>query len=194
MIFEIDVVKRFHRQNYRESTDLIICSHEFLMEHIWTKESRVREGQMPLLPDVSMIVLDEGHLLEYAAQKALTYEVQSETLVQLLERVMVDGVREKTLHLMEVLQETHDRIFGILRKNSTSRRKRTDENRQNTRTYANYVNKRFVCTDDLLEEFVFESELFTIPEYELRYGGGIFGAICILFTYIYGKRGWRRVA
>ena len=60
-----------HRQHYRESTDLIICSHEFLMEHIWTKESRVREGQMPLLPEVSMIVLDEGHLLEFAAQKAL---------------------------------------------------------------------------------------------------------------------------
>ena len=36
-----------------------------------------------------MMVLDEGHLLEFAAQKALTYEVQSETLIRLLERVMV---------------------------------------------------------------------------------------------------------
>ena len=47
------------------------------MEHLATKESREREGQLPLLPEVSMIVLDEGHLLEYAAQKALTYKVQS---------------------------------------------------------------------------------------------------------------------
>ena len=28
--------------------------------------------------------------------------------------------------------------------------------------------KAIKLTDDLLEEFVFESELFTIPEYELR--------------------------
>ena len=54
------------------------------MEHIWTKESRVRQGQLPLLPEVSMIVLDEGHLLEYSAQRALTYEVQSSTLLNYL--------------------------------------------------------------------------------------------------------------
>ena len=156
-----------HRQNYRESSDLIICSHEFLMEHIWTKESRVREGQLPLLPAVSMIVLDEGHLLEFAAQKALTYEIQSETLVRLLERVMVDGVREKTLFLMEQLQELHDEIFGLIRKNSSgqdSDRMSIDKTEELVRTCKQAIR----ITDDLLEEFVFESELFTIPEYELR--------------------------
>ena len=28
-----------------------------------------REGQLPLLPDHSAVVFDEGHLLEFAAQK-----------------------------------------------------------------------------------------------------------------------------
>lgn len=156
-----------HRQNYRESSDLIICSHEFLMEHIWTKESRVREGQLPLLPEVSMIVLDEGHLLEFAAQKALTYEIQSETLVRLLERIMVDGIREKTLYLMEQLQETHDEIFGEIRKNSTAQQSdRMTINK--TELLIQTCKKAIHLTDELLEEFVFESELFTIPEYELR--------------------------
>lgn len=156
-----------HRQNYRESSDLIICSHEFLMEHIWTKESRIREGQLPLLPEVSMTVLDEGHLLEFAAQKALTYEVQSETLVRLLERIMVDGIREKTLYLMEQLQETHDEIFGLIRKHSVSQ----DSERMTIEKDVSLIQtckKAIKITDDLLEEFVFESELFTIPEYELR--------------------------
>jgi ATP-dependent DNA helicase DinG len=58
-----------HREYYRHSEDLIICSHDFYMEHIWTKESRKREGQLPLLPEHSSVVFDEGHLLEYAAQK-----------------------------------------------------------------------------------------------------------------------------
>ena len=43
--------------------DLIICSHDFYMEHIWTKESRKREGQLPLLPEHSCVVFDEGHLI-----------------------------------------------------------------------------------------------------------------------------------
>ena len=156
-----------HRQHYRESTDLIICSHEFLMEHIWTKESRVREGQMPLLPEVSMAVLDEGHLLEFAAQKALTYEIQSETLIRLLEKVMVDGVREKTLNLMEVLQELHDKIFGLLRIGSDM--EETDRMKVDKSPELMQLCKQAIrVADSLLEEFVFESELYTIPEYELR--------------------------
>lgn len=156
-----------HRQHYRESTDLIICSHEFLMEHIWTKESRIREGQMPLLPEVSMAVLDEGHLLEFAAQKALTYEIQSETLIRLLEKVMVDGVREKTLNLMEVLQELHDKIFGLLRIGSNM--EETDRMKVDKSVELMELCKQAILvTDSLLEEFVFESELYTIPEYELR--------------------------
>ncbi|MFJ7826309.1 ATP-dependent DNA helicase [Psychrobacillus sp. NPDC096623] len=156
-----------HRQHYRESTDLIICSHEFLMEHIWTKESRIREGQMPLLPEVSMAVLDEGHLLEFAAQKALTYEIQSETLIRLLEKVMVDGVREKTLNLMEALQDLHDKIFGLLRIGSNM--EETDRMKVDKSPELMQLCKQAIkVTDSLLEEFVFESELFTIPEYELR--------------------------
>lgn len=156
-----------HRQHYRESSDLIICSHDFLMEHLWTKDSRIREGQLPFLPEVSMIVLDEGHLLEFAAQKALTYEVQSETLIRLLERVMVDGVREKTLNLMEILQNTHEKIFSVLRVGSVTEeteRMKIDKSPQ----LMQLCKQAIKITDDLLEEFVFESELFTIPEYELR--------------------------
>ena len=103
-----------HRNHYREAVELVICSHDFYMEHIWTKESRKRQGQLPLLPEASMIVFDEGHLLEYSAQRALTYEVQNSTLLNLLERIMVDGIREKTLQLMERLIDTHEAFFKLL--------------------------------------------------------------------------------
>ena len=108
-----------HRNHYREAADLIICSHDFYMEHLWTKESRVRQGQLPLLPEVSMVVFDEGHLLEYSAQRALTYEVQEQTIINLLERIMVDGIRQKTLYLMEQLLDTHGLFFSQLKNNAT---------------------------------------------------------------------------
>ncbi|MGB2991871.1 MAG: ATP-dependent DNA helicase [Paenisporosarcina sp.] len=155
-----------HRQNYREAGDLIICSHDFLMEHIWTKESRVREGQMPLLPDVSMIVLDEGHLLEFAAQRALTYEVQSQTLVSLIDRVATDGVREKTLRLLETLQDTHDDFFKELLVHAYGEGERLHITK--TELVLKIGKDLVKLVEQILEEFVFESELYTIDEYDLR--------------------------
>jgi ATP-dependent DNA helicase DinG len=156
-----------HRNHYREAADLIICSHDFYMEHIWTKESRKRQGQMPLLPDVSMIVFDEGHLLEYSAQRALTYEVQNHTLLNLMERVMVDGVREETLQLMERLIDVHEDFFRLLR---SATNESDDERRaiQKTGEILSVGREAISISTDLLEEFVFEGELFIIPEYDLK--------------------------
>lgn len=156
-----------HRAHYRQSSDLIICSQDFLMEHLSTKESREREGQLPLLPEVSMIVLDEGHLLEYAAQKAMTVKVQSYTIVNLLERLMVDGVRERTLYAMEKLQDDHELFFDQLRDDVIP----SEEDRKTIQKSQRLLSLGKQLIDDveqLLEEFVFESELYMIPEYELN--------------------------
>ncbi|MEY9976673.1 ATP-dependent DNA helicase [Lysinibacillus sp. RC79] len=156
-----------HRAHYRKSTDLIICSQDFLMEHLATKESREREGQLALLPEVSMMVLDEGHLLEYAAQKAMTYKVQATTIVTLLERLMVDGVRERTLYAMEKLQDDHELFFDQLRDDlvaSKEERKRINK----SPNLLKYGKQLIEDVETLLEEFVFESEMYMIPEYELN--------------------------
>ncbi|MFC4411321.1 ATP-dependent DNA helicase [Chungangia koreensis] len=156
-----------HRNFYRESSDLIICSQDFLMEHLWTKESRKRQGQLPLLPEVSMMILDEGHLLEFAAQKALTYEVQETTILNLLERVMVDDIREKTLLLMEHLIEQHIAFFDLLKESSEGVELERKKINKNEKLLS--LGKKIIRTvDDLLEEFVFEAELYAIPEYDLR--------------------------
>ncbi|PSL41938.1 ATP-dependent DNA helicase DinG [Planomicrobium soli] len=156
-----------HRNHYREATDLVICSHDFLMEHIWTKETRVREGQTPLLPESSLIVLDEGHLLEFAAQRALTYEVQERTLLEVTESIMVDGVREKTLNMIEKSIDLHNEFFRTLRACLIQ----SGEDRKGIQKKPELIalGKELVRHIDLMmEEFVFEGELYTIPEYELK--------------------------
>lgn len=156
-----------HRAYYREARDLIICSQDFLMEHLATKESRIREGQLTLLPEVSMIVLDEGHLLEYAAQKAMTYKVQNYTIVKLLDRLMVDGIRESTLYAMEKLQDDHELFFDQLREDviPSSEERKTIQKSEKLIAYGKQL---IDDVEKLLEEFVFESELYVIPEYELN--------------------------
>jgi ATP-dependent DNA helicase DinG len=102
------------REHYRKAHDLIICSHDFYMEHIWTYEARKREGQLPLLPESSCVVFDEGHLLEFAAQKALTYRIQEDTLENLLTRLLENDVREefavKIEHAIDVYAMFFDRL------------------------------------------------------------------------------------
>src|SRR5690606_3944877 len=150
-----------HRNHYSQATELVICSHDFLMEHIWTKETRTREGQTPLLPETSLIVLDEGHLLEFAAQRALTYEVQEMTLLNVTERIMVDGVREKTLSMIERTIDLHNEFFRELRNCAIP----SDEDRQGIRKTDSLLSlgkELIALIDDLMEEFVFEGELYTI--------------------------------
>ncbi|HSJ37393.1 MAG TPA: ATP-dependent DNA helicase [Planococcus sp. (in: firmicutes)] len=156
-----------HRNHYREATDLVICSHDFLMEHLWTKETRIREGQTPLLPEFSQIVLDEGHLLEFAAQRALTYEVQESSLYAVTESILADGVREKTLNMIEQTIDLHNEFFRLLRTNLVPSAEDRKAIKRDPEMIA--LGKQLIRhINGMLEEFVFDGELYTIPEYELR--------------------------
>jgi ATP-dependent DNA helicase DinG len=173
-----------NRDHYRHAGDLIICSHDFYMEHVWTKESRKREGQMPLLPEASTVIFDEGHLLEFAAQKGLTYRFNSQTLTTVLTGYMHQDVREESLYLIEDILELHDAWFDLLVDNSVavegSNRKEVPLIASIRKT-AETLEKK---VSDLMDQLVFDAELFVIDDYHLKimeeyleffaYGLGIF--------------------
>ncbi|MEM5014704.1 ATP-dependent DNA helicase [Metabacillus indicus] len=156
------------REHYRKATDLIVCSHDFYMEHIWTYDSRKREGQLPLLPEHSSVVFDEGHLLEYAAQKALTYRVKSSTLAILLERLLQNDIREEFAHLVEdtlvINEEFFDSLLEASEEVKGSHRSRIVMN--------DTLRKQGVELHRMLAEIgealVFEGEMYTIDSYELK--------------------------
>lgn len=156
------------REYYRHAKDIIICSHDFYMEHIWTKESRKREGQLPLLPEHSSVVFDEGHLLEYACQKAMSYRFTEQTLESLLTRLLENNVRDETLYTIEEILLENEKFFTIISQFAFSVPGST---------------KQFIKKDSLLiktgrellhklslleEELVFDSELYVISDYDLK--------------------------
>lgn len=157
-----------NRDYYRHAGDLIICSHDFYMEHVWTKESRKREGQMPLLPEASTVIFDEGHLLEFAAQKGLTYRFNSQTLTTVLTGYMHQDVREESLYLIEDIIELHDSWFDLLVENSTavegSNRKEVAKHPAIRKT-AETLEKK---VSELMDQLVFDAEMFLIDEYHLK--------------------------
>lgn len=155
------------RQFYRQATDLVICSHEFLMEHLWTAESRKRQEQLPLLPEASAIVLDEGHLVEFAAQEAFTLKVQSESLLDLLEKARVEGLRPKTLHYLDVLEEAHLAFFELLRNSIENPALEKMTIRRSTELLGKSA-FLIQTVEGLLEEFVFEGEMHSIESYDMK--------------------------
>ena len=157
-----------HRDYYRKAADLIVCSHDFYMEHIWTKDSRKREGQLPLLPEASSVVFDEGHLLEFASQKALTYRITAETLEMLLTRLQENNVRENTLHVTEHVLDLNNEWFDLLEESAKPvvgsdrfELLKTDEMSVGAKKLLDKIN-------ELSEELDLESELYTMNEYDLR--------------------------
>ncbi|WP_394232737.1 ATP-dependent DNA helicase [Niallia oryzisoli] len=157
-----------HRDWYRHSKDLIICSHDFYMEHVWTKESRKREGQLPLLPEYSCVVFDEGHLLEFASQKALTYRFSERVLETLLTKLMANDVRENTLYTIEDLLVQNEQFFYELKQSAYVNEgsdKLTIEKNASVRANGKQLHS---LINTLEEELVLESEMYTINDYELK--------------------------
>ena len=156
------------RDHYRKAQDIIVCSHDFFMEHIWTKEARKREGQLPLLPEYSTVIFDEGHLLEFSAQKGLTYRIAQDTLYEVLTALLANDMREETLLLIEDCIHDNEAFFKGLQDGShhikgSHRYEITSPNLIQQK--ADHLRKRI---DSILEALVFEAELYTIDEYTLK--------------------------
>lgn len=157
-----------HRDYYRHSADLIICSHDFYMEHIWTKESRKREGQLPLLPQHSAVVFDEGHLLEFACQKALSYRFTEQTLEMLLTRLLENDVREETLNTIEDILLENEKFFSAISDYSYLVSGSEKQFIKKLPPVMKQGSKLLSQLEKLEEELVFDSELYVINEYELK--------------------------
>ncbi|MBM7573203.1 ATP-dependent DNA helicase [Aquibacillus albus] len=157
-----------HREYYRHAEDLIICSHDFYMEHVWTKDSRKREGQMPLLPESSCVVFDEGHLLEFAAQKALTYRFHAETLQTILTSYMSQDVREESLYLIEDIINLQDDWFTYLSNSAVSVKGSNRKEVSKSSEMMDMVKQLYTKVQHLLDQLVFDSEMFTIDSYHIK--------------------------
>jgi ATP-dependent DNA helicase DinG len=156
------------REHYRKSTDLLICSHDFYMEHVWTYDSRVREGQLPLLPEASTVIFDEGHLLEVAAQKALTYKMRHDVIEELLTRLLENDVREEFAVLVDDLISQSFHFSYVLRDHSKKVEGSGRKEISFSKELLGEANRLVELIARLEDEIVFESEMYTIDAYQLK--------------------------
>ncbi|WP_416826694.1 ATP-dependent DNA helicase [Ectobacillus polymachus] len=155
------------RDYYRKATDLIICSQDFYMQHIWTFEARKREGQLPLLPEASCVIFDEGHLVEYAAQKALTYRLQQNMMENLLTRLLQNDIREEFAELIEETIAEFSDFFHILNEHAQEISGSHRMSIQRSRMLTEHAKRVYKRIEEIGNSIVFESEMHTIDEYDL---------------------------
>ncbi|WP_028610745.1 ATP-dependent DNA helicase [Paenibacillus harenae] len=156
------------RDHYRKAADVIICSHDFYMEHVWTYEARKREGQLPLLPEHSSVVFDEGHLLETAAQQALTYKLNHAVFESIITRLLQDDIRESLALAVEDAITQSEFLFRLMNKQSMKVPGSSRKEIMWSGELLREINRLQDMLSVIEEELVFESGLYTIDAYQLK--------------------------
>lgn len=103
------------REKYRSARDLIICDHSIFFNDLWTREDKIDDGCLPLLPKYSMVIFDEGHkVLLPAALKAGGQVVKEEldNMVSSFEKIQ--GARTSLLSSALATDEASYRFFKLL--------------------------------------------------------------------------------
>ncbi|WP_088548789.1 ATP-dependent DNA helicase [Paenibacillus aquistagni] len=156
------------REHYRKSSDLIICSHDFYMEHVWTYESRKRNGQLPLLPEHSSVVFDEGHLLETAAQNALTYQLKHGIFESIITRLLEGEIRESLAVTIDEAIEQSDMLFDTLQRAAVKIEGSDRMEYALSESLKDQVGRFRAVLNTIEEELVYESGTFTLNDYQLK--------------------------
>ncbi|RNB59054.1 ATP-dependent DNA helicase [Brevibacillus gelatini] len=156
------------RDHYRKSADLIICSHDFYMEHVWTYEARKRGGQLPLLPSHSSVIFDEGHLLEPAAQKALTYKLNHAVFEEIITRLLQGEIRESLAVAIEEAITQSEELFSRLNAESKPVAGSTRKEIAFHPELIAAIHRFTSLIGSIEEELALESGLYTLDDFQLR--------------------------
>ncbi len=95
------------REQYRPARDLIIADHEIFFDDLWTREERIEERKLPILPSYSAVIFDEGHKVILPAAMRAGQQMSKEDIDHMaLTLEQIQGARESlTLSAFELEQE-----------------------------------------------------------------------------------------
>ena len=72
------------RKHYREAVDLIIVDHATFFRDLWTREERIADGKLPILPNYSAVIFDEGHKILLPASLEAGHKINKEEMDEII--------------------------------------------------------------------------------------------------------------
>lgn len=103
------------REHYRPARDLIVGDHGIFFNDLWTRDERIADGKMPLLPAYSAVIIDEGHKVMLPAAMRAGQQVVKEdidSMLSLLEQIQ--GARTSLVSITYAMRGATSRFFKTL--------------------------------------------------------------------------------
>lgn len=103
------------REHYRTAKDLIIADHELYFNDLWTREERILDRKLPILPSYGAVIFDEGHKVLLPAAMQAGYQVKQEEIENMLQTIEdLRDVRESFLSAAIVMEHAFQDFFVLL--------------------------------------------------------------------------------
>lgn len=150
------------RQQYRVTQDLLIVDHETFFHDLWTREERLANGQLPILPDYSAVIFDEGHKVLLPASMQAGQQINREeidTMISDLEELQ--GARDSLVSITTRIEDASNAFFTQLQHSIIA-----DETEERVSIQRNDTLLAVAATfrktlDHVLLELQIEQELYT---------------------------------
>ncbi|WP_167959160.1 ATP-dependent DNA helicase [Anaerosporobacter faecicola] len=150
------------REHYRGAMDLLIVDHETFFRDLWSREERIANGQLPILPNYCGVILDEGHRILLPAAMQAGQQLSKEDLESMIENVMeIQGARESFHATMLAMEQTGEVFFEILQQSvitSGSSERQEIQQSNNLQKVSQAFQK---VLENMLFELQIEQELYT---------------------------------
>ena len=103
------------REHYRTASDLIIVDHDIFFHDLWTREDRIANGKLPILPSYSAVIFDEGHkILLPAAMQAGQHINKEEIENMILALEEIQGARDSLSLTTTAMEQAYGDFFAYL--------------------------------------------------------------------------------
>lgn len=100
------------KEYYRQATDIIVVEHELFFKDLWTRKEKLADGKLPILPDYTGVIFDEGHKIlipaSISAGASLNYFELKDMLTTMEE---IHGLRSTLLIAIEKIGKLLDQVF-----------------------------------------------------------------------------------
>lgn len=115
------------RESYRTTQDLIIVDHETFFHDLWTRDERIADGKLPILPSYSAVILDEGHKIMLPAAMKAGHQINQEEIQNMISSFEeIQGIRYSLEAITVALEEVSNEFFmnlsqSVVKAESTER-------------------------------------------------------------------------
>jgi ATP-dependent DNA helicase DinG len=149
------------REYYRPARDLIIVDHDVFFHDLWTRDDRIADGKLPILPSYSAVIFDEGHKILLPAAMQAGQHINKEDIDNMILSLQeIQGARASLSSATITMEQAAGDFFAYLENSVIA-----DERSQRLSIRINETLMKAAKTfqkacDQLLLEIQIEQELY----------------------------------